>query len=317
MSNPLVSVIIPTYNYAHLIPETLFSVVNQSYSNWECLVIDDGSTDNTSTVVKDFIEEYKDYNFHYFHIKNEGTSGAKNSGIERASGELIQFLDADDLLSPDKLKIQVSLMQQNDAALVFSSSRFFKMEEGQQISQQKYPDGFLAEDSLSGHALLKKLIINNIVTISGPLVKTSLLHKAGKFDVTLKNNEDWILWFNIALMQPLFLSDQNTLSYVSIRIHGNSAMNQHQQMYLGEVRVREKMAMLLQQQEVSAENLALQKLNNDLLALHRIRSLEIKKGFSYIISNFIKDPAANYKLLAKGYYKLMVRLYKTVIKHEN
>lgn len=317
MTGPLVSIIIPTYNYGHLLIETLESVLYQTYTNWECIIIDDGSTDDTYAVVEIFLSEHTDYNFKYLRLQNQGTSGAKNAGIDQASGELIQFLDADDLLSRDKLTIQVSLLQQKDAALVFSASRFFKRKNGETVIQQRYPDDFLAKDSLSEHALLKKLIVNNVVTISSPLVKASLVHKAGKFDLSLKNNEDWILWFNIALIQPLFLCDQDHRSYVDIRIHRRSAMNQQQQMFLGEVRVRDKMALLLQQQKISTKNLALQKLNTDLLALHQIRSLEIKKGFSYIISNFIKNPGANYTLLGKGCYKLMVRLYKTVIKNEN
>jgi len=312
MKNPLVSVIIPTYNYAHLIIETLQSVAAQTYTHWECLVIDDGSTDHTGIVVPDFIQQYSEFNFRYIKTENGGTSAAKNAGIALASGEFTQFLDADDLLSPDKLAIQVALSLVNDAALVFSGSRLFKVIDGLKVEQESHPDWLLATSTLAGDELLSALINANVVTISSPLVRTSLIRKAGQFDVTLRNNEDWILWFNIALLQPRFIFDNDPLSYVYIRIHGASAMKQRHQMFLGEVRVRNEMDHVLRQQPDDAVNKKLRQLNTDLLALHRVRSLEISKGFSYIIGNFIKNPISNYALLAKGCFKLMVRLYKTV-----
>jgi len=312
MKNPLVSIIIPTYNYAHLIIETLQSVLSQTYTHWECLVIDDGSTDHTSVVVPNFIQQYSEYNFRYVKTENGGTSAAKNAGLSMASGELVQFLDADDLLSPDKLAIQVKLSLENDAALIFSESRSFKVIEGIKVTQESHPDWLLATATLEGYHLLARLIKANVVTISSPLAKTSLICKAGQFDVTLRNNEDWILWFKVALLHPLFIYDNNPQSYVDIRIHGASAMKQRHQMFLGEVRVREELEQLLKLQPESTDNKKLQQLNTDLLALHRVRSLEIRKGFSYIISSFIKNPLANYSLLAKGCFKLLVRVYKTV-----
>lgn len=314
MSAPLVSIIIPTYNYAHLLIETLETVAAQTYGNWECLIIDDGSTDHTRVIVPNFIDQYQEYNFKYIRTENAGTSAAKNAGLALAAGALIQFLDADDLLSPDKLQIQVALQQQQqDAALVFSASRFFTVTEGRKQVHEKYPAGFLATESLEGHHLLLRLITNNIVTISSPLVKKELIDRIGGFDTSLRNNEDWILWFKVALQFPVFLFDQDPLSYVDIRIHGASAMTGHQQMFLGEVVVRQEMDHLLQQEPVTPEYKQLRRLNTDLLALHRVRSLEISKGFSYIISNFIKNPFANSPLLRKGCFKLMARFYKAVI----
>jgi glycosyltransferase involved in cell wall biosynthesis len=314
MSAPLISIIIPTFNYGHLLAETLESVVRQTYINWECLIIDDGSTDHTAEVVHQFITDNPGFDFQYIQLANGGTSAAKNAGIDLAKGTLIQFLDADDLLSPDKLSIQSNILTGSNAALVYSASSFFSISDGIRKTEQKYPEHFLASTDLSDYQLLTKLIQNNIVTISSPLVRTDLVRQSGKFDQTLKNNEDWILWFKIALLQPVFLYDQDERSFVDIRIHMNSAMNQSKQMFLGEVRVREEMADLLNSREQTDEILQLQRLNLDLLSLHRVRSLEISKGFSYIISNFIKNPLSNYTLLSEGCFKLLVRCYKTVIK---
>ncbi|CAM4109050.1 Glycosyltransferase involved in cell wall bisynthesis [Pedobacter westerhofensis] len=317
MSRPLISVIIPTYNYAHLLIETLQSVVQQTYANWECLIIDDGSADETPVVVRGFIQQYSDFNFRYFRLENGGTSKAKNAGISYSNGEFIQFLDADDLLSPHKLEIQVNLLENTKYALVFSKSRFFGIFGDKRLIMDKYPKGYLATRSLQDDALYEKLTRNNIVTISAPLVRASLVRAAGGFDATLLNNEDWLFWYRIAVLQPHFCFDQDFRSYVDIRIHNRSAMNQHMHMFLGEVKVREEINILISQQSELPAKEQLLKLNQDLLALHRLRSLKISEGLSYIISKFIAHPIANFSLLRQACFKLMARFYKTIVKNEH
>ncbi|MHB1105158.1 MAG: glycosyltransferase family 2 protein [Lutibacter sp.] len=109
--NPLISIIIPTYNRAHLLRETLDSVLAQTYANWECIIIDDGSTDNTFEVVSNYIK--KDSRFKYLVRPIErikGASTCRNIGLENAKGEFIQFLDSDDLLSGNKLFDQITIL---------------------------------------------------------------------------------------------------------------------------------------------------------------------------------------------------------------
>jgi glycosyltransferase involved in cell wall biosynthesis len=96
---PLVSIIIPTFNRAHLIGETLDSVLTQTYTNWECIVVDDGSTDETDNLVTDFCK--RDHRFQYHHRPSDGPKGAnacRNFGFEVSKGEYIQLLDSDDVL---------------------------------------------------------------------------------------------------------------------------------------------------------------------------------------------------------------------------
>jgi glycosyltransferase involved in cell wall biosynthesis len=104
---PLVSIIIPTYNRAHLIGETLDSVVAQTYLNWECIIVDDGSSDNTDEVVGAYVE--KDARFKYFHRPEEhlpGGNGARNYGFKMSQGEYIQWFDSDDLMLKEKIAEQ-------------------------------------------------------------------------------------------------------------------------------------------------------------------------------------------------------------------
>lgn len=110
MDKPLVSIIIPTYNRAHLIGETIQSVIDQTYTNWELIIVDDGSTDTT----KDIIKRYQSPRIQYFSIGHSGSFGTvRNYGIRRAKGPFIAFLDSDDLWQPDKLEKQLSVFERS------------------------------------------------------------------------------------------------------------------------------------------------------------------------------------------------------------
>ncbi|GGI28217.1 glycosyltransferase family 2 protein [Pedobacter mendelii] len=312
MIKPLVSIIIPTYNYAHLITETLESVLNQTYDNWECIVIDDGSTDNTEEVIEDFIKHHSTYSFIYIKKVNEGTSVAKNTGISLAAGKYIQFLDADDLISPEKLAIQVKLLLDINCSLVFSKSVYFNSNDSLRLPFQKWPKGFLIEESIEGYQLMKKIITNNILTISSPLVSAEFI-KQNHFVVSLRNNEDWLFWFNAALKLEKFVFDHNEHSVTYIRLHDVSAVNNKAKMFQGEVIVRNIINQILEENNLAKDKIALAKLNLDLLALHQIRSSNVSAGMKYILSSFVKNPSGEFKLFTKALFKLGVRVYKSVI----
>ena len=113
---PLVSVIIPTYNRAHLIRETLDSVLAQTYQNWECIIVDDGSSDDTDEVVGEYVE--KDSRFKYFHRPEEhlpGGNGARNYGFRMSQGEYVQWFDSDDLMDKDLINSQYYNLSESDS----------------------------------------------------------------------------------------------------------------------------------------------------------------------------------------------------------
>ncbi|WP_417370988.1 glycosyltransferase family 2 protein [Gelidibacter japonicus] len=127
MDNPLVSIIIPTYNRAHLIGETLDSVLAQTYQNWECLVVDDGSSDTTDALIATY--KTSDVRFQYLHRpskKIKGASACRNVGLEAAQGDYIIFFDSDDVMTPDHIMVKVLAMQSDPCDYVITRTEFLK-----------------------------------------------------------------------------------------------------------------------------------------------------------------------------------------------
>jgi glycosyltransferase involved in cell wall biosynthesis len=123
---PLVSIIIPTYNRAHLIGETLDSVVAQTYQNWECIVVDDGSSDNTDELIEEYTK--KDSRFKYYHRPKEhlpGGNGARNYGFKMSRGEYVNWFDSDDLMVAEKLELKVKAILENEVDFVVSKTKYF------------------------------------------------------------------------------------------------------------------------------------------------------------------------------------------------
>jgi len=126
---PLVSIIIPTYNRANLIGETLDSVLAQTYTNWECIVVDDGSTDTTEELVTTYIS--KDSRFQYYKRPNthlSGGNGARNYGFKVSKGDYIQWFDSDDLLHEKKIEVKVNTIEKYGVDFVISKTKYFNKE---------------------------------------------------------------------------------------------------------------------------------------------------------------------------------------------
>jgi len=120
MENSLVSIITPSYNSEKLISQTIDSVINQTYKNWEMLIVDDLSTDNANVIIENYVQ--KDSRIKLIKLeKNSGAAVARNKAIKKASGRFIAFLDSDDLWYANKLEIQLKFMKQNDLSFTYSS----------------------------------------------------------------------------------------------------------------------------------------------------------------------------------------------------
>jgi glycosyltransferase involved in cell wall biosynthesis len=200
-----VSIVIPTFNRKDFLARALESVLNQTYENYEIIVVDDGSTDGT----KEFIQEnFNDPRLNYFYKENEGLpSKTRNFGITKCSGEYIAFLDSDDYWFKDKLKEQVKILDQNvNFALVCSSAQAKKNNNDITINSYRYKkNGFV----------FWWLILRNFIITSSVIVRKSILDETGNFLDTkeFKIAEDLDLWLRITRHHKIAFIEEPQLFY--------------------------------------------------------------------------------------------------------
>jgi len=186
---PIVSVVIATYNYASFLPTALESVLRQTFSEYEIIVVNDGSTDNTEEVIKPYLKHPK---VRYYAKANGGQATAKNFGIRKSKGQYIAFLDADDLWAPEKLTKQVALFQTNPAIGVVYSSIGVVGPGGEEIPFEM-PTCFRGR-------VLTHLYGGSFVSFSSTMVARELFEKQGVFDETLGMAIDYDLWLRLSLV---------------------------------------------------------------------------------------------------------------------
>lgn len=233
MGDPLVSVIIPTYNRASLIGQSLKSALNQTYRNCEIIVVDDGSTDNTRQVVESFGSVIR-----YIYKDNSGPSVSRNVGIREAKGEYVAFLDSDDLWEPTKVAKQVDVFLKNPkAALVSCNYRFIDQinkvvkDPGSAFGYQ--PDDFFVKDILQ--------IRFPFGATTAFMIKRSVFDEVGFFNENLRISEDLDLLVRIGLKFTMAYVDE---VLISVRLHDNHLMREtpRYQVWLDSIRVFESHA---------------------------------------------------------------------------
>jgi glycosyltransferase involved in cell wall biosynthesis len=183
LENPIVSVIMPVYNQAPYIGEAIESVLRQTYTGWQLIIVNDGSTDATA----DVIHQYNHPRIHYQYQVNQGVSRARNVGIRAASGAYITFLDADDAMHPEKIALQVSHLQSNsDLGLSYHSSIEMDMT-GRKLALYRAPAKVTLENLLTGFPF----------TMNDFMVRKAYLDTTGGFNEALTVNEDRDLFLRL------------------------------------------------------------------------------------------------------------------------
>ena len=199
MSNKKISLIIPCYNQSAFLVECLESVAQQTFTDWECILINDGSTDNTEEICKKWVE--KDALFHYFKKENGGVSSARNFGIEKSTGIYILPLDGDDKIAENYLKLASEKLE-NGFDVVYCLAKYFgERNENFDLQNHTY-ENLLRENTLFCSALFKKENLNNL-----------------QFDENLIHGfEDWEFWISLLSNHDLkvFRLDE-TLFYYRIK----------------------------------------------------------------------------------------------------
>ncbi len=191
---PFFSIVIPTYNSALFINETLLSVFGQTYNNYEVIVSDDGSQDNTRAVVREIFGKFPDKESRLLMNPHEGPGGARNKGIEAARGEWIAFLDSDDVWLPQKLQKVAEIINKDGDINIICHNEIMKKETGDILFN------YAKSHNNKIHPFLS-LYRRNTLSPSTTTVKRQLLVNAGMFDESLHSAQDYDLWLRLALLQ--------------------------------------------------------------------------------------------------------------------
>lgn len=204
MNNQRISIIIPTYNRAYIIGETLDSIIAQTYTNWECIVIDDGSTDNSEEVMVWYIKKDPRFQYHQRPVDRlKGANACRNYGYELSKGGYIKWFDSDDIMHPDFLEKQVQVLEQNSNLdfCVSQSLSFFKDSDVRTKNET---------NRIPQHSLILSYLVKNHYFFTGsPLWKKEYFHQKELFDENLADSHETDFHFRMLLYFPeyIFLKD--------------------------------------------------------------------------------------------------------------
>lgn len=304
--NPLVSIIIPTYNRAHLIIQTLDSILAQTYENWECLVVDDGSTDKTIEIVNKYSS--RDNRFKYLiNNRTKGAQGARNTGIINAKGEFIQFLDSDDFLDSTKIDKQISAFSKNTTLeMVFCLSEYVQREQDEIIKKGI----FWNQNQETQDYIFAFLMDNPVFHTNEPLWKASTIKKIGFWDEQLCCWQDWEYHIRALSLKIEYSYLNEVLSFIDDTPKKVNSITGYSEFKKLDSRIK---AGIIVEKE-------LQKLENKIykrgLCFHFILiskdSLRLKNyHLTTLCQDFIFTNHSNYKIyLTSGLMKILLKFYK-------
>ena len=222
----LVTAVIPTYNYAHFLPRAIDSVLAQTHSGIECVVVNDGSTDDTAQVLARYGSRIRAIT-----QENRGLSAARNTGIAAATGELVAILDADDSWRPTKIAKQVAAIEARPELGAVGCGGELIDSDGQHIAYLPYAQSISTADGSFVPAAQLRAVATRQFWVSGSgsgaLIPKSTLDDVGVFDETLRAAEDWDLWLRIAAKYPIYnVAD----ILVDICLHGTGSFRNAEKM---------------------------------------------------------------------------------------
>lgn len=203
--NPLISVIIPTYNCSQYLENTLQSVLNQTCNDFEIIVIDDGSTDNTSDTIKPYASHIQ-----YHRQENKGAASARNQGIKLSSGKYVAFLDSDDLWEPEKLADQMNIIKnQPDFPIIHTNASIIDSE-GSMIRKSANEKRQSCNGMIFEEFFLKNI---SLILTSSVIIDRKCLENIDLFDENFPVLQDYDLFLRLAWRYPVFFIDRPLVKY--------------------------------------------------------------------------------------------------------
>lgn len=280
---PLFSIIIPTYNRRQFLKIAIDSVFSQTFKDWQLIIVDDGSKDNT----KELICSYKDLRLKYYHQPNQGPATARNTGLSKATGDYICFLDSDDRFRKDKLEIAHQYIRENPGYKIFHTEEIW-YRNGKILTQkkpQKKSTGFIFEKSA-------KLCS---ISISTAIIKKDIFKKIGCFDQALPACEDYDFWLRTTARYPLFLIPD----FLTIKEGGHKGQQSKKYPGMDKFRIY-SLLKILENKDINSQcqQIAYQQLKNKCIiylkgAKKRKKRKEIKK-YQGILTKYKKIYESNF-----------------------
>ena len=320
-TSPTYSIIIPSYNYGHYLVECIGSLKAQTFSDWECWIIDDGSTDDTANIAAKLTQEDTRIKYHY--QENAGLSAARNRGISLSNGRYIQFLDTDDLLEKDKLQYFAEIFEEQPAIdLLYAEGRLF-IENDLSKLYLNYTDleqePWTLQISGKGEQIAAEFLKFNRFLVNMPIVKAEIAKKL-LFDVQhshsddsklvkevfekvsmrfIQGNDDWDFWMRIALDGATFYKapfKENT--YSLLRLHGGSMSTKQAAMLCSQLMMRIKWNKLMPAGPLKTKNQLMLQQNRLVYGIYLKQESQFKLGQRFIWSAMVAAKSLKYSLFA-------------------
>jgi len=200
----------PAYNAEKYVAESIQSVMEQTFADWELIIVDDGSTDNTATVANAFVSA--DPRIKYFYQPNGRLGKARNTAFQSSTAGLIAFLDSDDLWLPNKLELQVAAFEQEQPDVVYTNGFIFS---GDEVADESATFPILPGRH-EGKAMFDRLLVRNTIAVLSVMVRRSALEEAGPFEErpAFYGSEDYDLWLRLAQRGAVFYGmDEKLVRY--------------------------------------------------------------------------------------------------------
>lgn len=290
MNNPvLFSIVIPTYNRAHLIPATIESILAQTYQHFEIIIVDDGSTDNTQEIVKKYLSE----RVRYYSKTNGERAAARNYGTQKATGQYINWFDSDDIMFPDHLEDAAALISRYQDPEIFAQGHQSQSSAGQLIRTYPYATDINAEMYKGNPMANSPVIVRRDIALANPFNE----------DRELSGSEDYELWLRMAARYRIYSSPKITVAIVLHDGRSVVTMNNPDQMTS---RFEKFIYYTLSNQEVLTllgpnKNAFIMK-NYLLIAVDLTSSNHLKQGAHYLKKAFWASPKI---LFERGFYAFL------------
>lgn len=243
----LISIIMPAFNSDKYIGDAIESVLQQTYQNFELIVVNDGSVDRTEDILKNYANS-----IHHIHQSNQGVASARNKGILAARGEYISFLDSDDVWFMNTLKLQYEHLAGNsDIGLVYGEMQLFDHtgtldKKWSTNLERKRPEGYIFQD----------LVLSCLFGLSTVMVRRNVLNDVGLFDKNLPSGEDYDLWLRIAAKYKIGYIPEKLMRY---RQHSGSLTSLKAPLKPWDIKVAEKALKIYQEEAKKIPHLLLKK----------------------------------------------------------